>query len=72
MLPGEIRMKQISDDLLFFLYLAIGVITFGHSWHKMLAIPIGPFPPELLLLKMIITILSGFMWPLYWSVWLWS
>lgn len=54
------------------MYLAIGVITFGHSWTRFLPIPDGPFPPELLFGKMIFASLSAIGWPVYWSVWAWS
>lgn len=53
-------------------YAFAAILTFGHSWVKFGPLPEGPFPPELLIFKVILSGICALFWPMYWSVRMWS
>ena len=53
-------------------YIVMFIVTFGHFWVKSGPLPVGGFPPELLIVKTILSGMVSFLWPLYWSVQFWS
>ena len=61
-----------SGYIFIWLYAIMAIVTFGHMWAKTMLLPVGPFPPELLIFKLILTAIASMFWPTYWSVWIWS